>query len=396
MLATDGWAGFSVPAVSRRASISVPLLYRRFGTKEGLFLAAQAHGLRRTERLIADRLGSTAPAGPEDAVHAAVSAIAEVFAVHGPFLRALRDRAFVDARVREVGAASLREARDAFARHVLTAREWITHPDPVTATDVCFRVVSAASDQEAQLGGPVTTELNWDSVVAQLSQCCIAYLGVAPRLRRSAPGTVRPWPEAQAGTGDALDRLTSLAVERLAEHGYEALAVAEFSATADTSVGALYRLFGDKNQLVQAAERRALERLVADAQWQFPSDLEPAPLVDALGRAVSRLSAVVGRHRAAVRVLSSRRPGAQVESWSAATIACLRDLFVAALGADPQSPRAKEAMALSFRIVFAALTEWAVLGKEFEHGMAPATHPEYLTELAGLSAEHIRRVEGET
>ena len=43
---------------------------------------------------------------------------------------ALRDHGFVDARVREARAAPLREARDAFARHVLT-----THRSPRTADE---------------------------------------------------------------------------------------------------------------------------------------------------------------------------------------------------------------------------------------------------------------------
>ena len=208
----DEWAGFSVPAVSRRASVSVPLLYRPFEHEEGLLLAAQAHSLRTTESLVADRLGSSDPAGLEEAVQAAVSAFAEVFAVHGAFLRALRDRAFVDARVREVGAASLREARDAFARHVLTTREWVTHPDPAMATNVCFRVVSAASDQEAQLGGAVTAQLNWDSVVAQL--WIAASPTSTPRRGSAAPNRARcgAGPSRSHGRGDALDRLTWLAV----------------------------------------------------------------------------------------------------------------------------------------------------------------------------------------
>src|SRR5947208_1953164 len=44
-----GWAGFTMPAVSKKAEVSVPLLHRRFGGKEELFLAAQESVLQRME-----------------------------------------------------------------------------------------------------------------------------------------------------------------------------------------------------------------------------------------------------------------------------------------------------------------------------------------------------------
>ena len=55
-----GMAGLSVPAVAREAGVSLPTVYRHFGTKQGLFAAVYPHvarraGLPRVEDLEAPR-----------------------------------------------------------------------------------------------------------------------------------------------------------------------------------------------------------------------------------------------------------------------------------------------------------------------------------------------------
>jgi AcrR family transcriptional regulator len=72
--AETGYAGTSTEAIARLAGISQPYLFRLFGSKQALFMAAVERGFERTRLAFADAARTPLPVSDYDPVLAAIGA----------------------------------------------------------------------------------------------------------------------------------------------------------------------------------------------------------------------------------------------------------------------------------------------------------------------------------
>jgi AcrR family transcriptional regulator len=180
VIVEHGWEGFTVAEVSRRANVSVGALYARFGSKEELFLAAQAVGMRVVEEDEAAYFGDPrwARMGARETVAEAVRGVGELLRRHEGFLTGLMRRGVVDNAVSGVGSHSIHHLDESFLRVVLAHRDAIRHPDPPVAVDVGFRLVFSAFSRRMVYGPQFESErrISWDRQAAEMTDAVVKYL----------------------------------------------------------------------------------------------------------------------------------------------------------------------------------------------------------------------------
>jgi AcrR family transcriptional regulator len=176
----SGWQGFTVAEVSRRAKVSVGAIYARFDSKEDLFLAAQAVGVRAVE--IDDETYFGDPRwdtmDPRETVIAAVEGVGSLIRRHEGFLGGLMRRAVVDDAVSQRGSLSIHHLDESFLRTVLRHRDAIVHPEPEVCADVCFRLVFSTFSRRIVYGATFESErrISWQRLTDEMAQACALYL----------------------------------------------------------------------------------------------------------------------------------------------------------------------------------------------------------------------------
>jgi AcrR family transcriptional regulator len=175
-----GWDGFTVAEVSRRAKVSVGSLYARFGSKEELFLAAQARAIEVMEQEEREYFDPArwADAGPREVVTGAIDGLVHNFERHGGVLRGLMRRAGRDDEVSQRGSLGASHMARSFSALVLTRREAIRQPDPEIAADMSYRMVFSALGRRIVYGDTFESQrpVPWDVFVAEQRRACLAYL----------------------------------------------------------------------------------------------------------------------------------------------------------------------------------------------------------------------------
>lgn len=185
LLQDVGYEEMRIAEVAERASIGTASIYARVGSKYGLLLAVQARMVerldRRAEQLLEPLLSFAGPF--EQLVHAAITAVAELFRSEEALLRVFMARADTDATVTASGSGSTMRLNDLFAQVLLSRCGEITHPEPETAVDVCFRMAYDTLARRVMRGADWESrrELAWGELVDELAVAGDAYL------RRAAP-----------------------------------------------------------------------------------------------------------------------------------------------------------------------------------------------------------------
>jgi AcrR family transcriptional regulator len=192
LFAEAGEPGFTIPAVSRLAGVSIGTVYKRFATKEALLLAVLAR-LRTEETLQIYAGWDTVDWRELDSrsmLLRLIGDIATTWRNHAPLMRALMAR-----RLRTDRDYSFDQGVDALAAHgarfervVLTHAREITQADQRRAIDFAFRLVIAGCGRwTAETIETVTSEpMSWDAMVENLADVLDAYLfgkSEAPRRR---------------------------------------------------------------------------------------------------------------------------------------------------------------------------------------------------------------------
>ncbi|MBY4108214.1 TetR/AcrR family transcriptional regulator [Rhodococcus fascians] len=186
ILAKSGSESLSTAVVSEAAEVSVGSIYRRFGSKQQLLLAAQAEFLRRfiadsTRRLLTPSVDDRIRTPPQAFAHA-VEAHMHTFRDHARTIRVLMLLGLQSPDIFEAGREGSHEGGRRYARFMLEHRTAIRRPDPELAVDCTFRLVYAACSHRIIQGSDLESDraLVWDELVDETAEMVCAYL-LTPR-----------------------------------------------------------------------------------------------------------------------------------------------------------------------------------------------------------------------
>jgi AcrR family transcriptional regulator len=100
-------------------------------------------------------------------------------------------------------------------------------------------------------------------------------------------------PPKQRRSQESLDRVLQASIKLLEENGFDAFTIQDVSQRADVSVGAIYARFGNKESLLRAVHRHAMESIGAEAEAVAAADGRPgAPARDVIAAAVRTVAAI--------------------------------------------------------------------------------------------------------
>lgn len=182
LLNEKGLPGATVPAIARRAGLSVGVVYRRFPNKDALLRAVYERffwEMREQNRL---RLETAARMTTklEPLAHSVIAGMVEGYRRKRGILRALTHyaRTHRDKRFRRSAQEMNREAMSAVAALFLSHHERIKHPHPEQAIE--FALLSIASILRIVIleDEPLHTVATPDNLAEELTRMFLGYLGI--------------------------------------------------------------------------------------------------------------------------------------------------------------------------------------------------------------------------
>jgi AcrR family transcriptional regulator len=185
--------------------------------------------------------------------------------------------------------------------------------------------------------------------------------------------TVRP--PKQKRSQESLERVIDASLQLLAENGFEAFTIQDVSQRADVSVGAIYARFGNKESLLRAVHKHAMDALRTNHEAVASADSgRSKSAAEVIDEAV-RLVAGVFRgnepllrafmHLGAIDDEISRR-------GSESSIDLARQFRAAVLAHRDEIPRkdADEAVDVAFRMAYCTFARQVMYGPTFESDRA--------------------------
>lgn len=142
VLQEQGFEGFTLQEVSRRAGVSIGSIYARVASREALIMAIYERTMAWTDeqdQLKRDSLREDLT--PRERIETIVTDMAENMLGHGDVLRVFMRQGPISPEIWERGAEKSQDTSKVFARAVLEHREDISHPEPELAVDVAWRMV---------------------------------------------------------------------------------------------------------------------------------------------------------------------------------------------------------------------------------------------------------------
>lgn len=142
VLKEQGFDGFTLQEVSRRAGVSIGSIYARVPSREALIMAIYERAMAWTavQNDLVSHLEET-HASPRERIEAIVTEAAEEMLAHADSLRVFMRQAPMHEEIWARGAEKSQETAKAFEAAILRDREHLRHPDPDLAVDVAFRMV---------------------------------------------------------------------------------------------------------------------------------------------------------------------------------------------------------------------------------------------------------------
>jgi AcrR family transcriptional regulator len=189
LLEENGFEGFTVQDVSRRADVSVGAIYARFGNKESLLRAVHAEAMEAMARE-GEAVGAVDGRPDRDArdvIVEAVRSVAGIFQGNEKLLRAFMHLGAVDDEIARRGSNVSIDLSRQFAAAILANGKAIAHPHPKTAVDVAYRMAYCTFARQVMYGPLFESSraIGWDDLVDEVANACAAYLlQPLPRQRR--------------------------------------------------------------------------------------------------------------------------------------------------------------------------------------------------------------------
>ena len=143
VLQEQGFEGFTLQEVSRRAGVSIGSIYARVASREALIMAIYERAMAWTddEQDQLERDAQREDLNPRERIETIVTDMAQDMLAHGDVLRVFMRQAPINPEIWERGAEKSHETSKAFVRAVLEHREDISHPEPELAVDIAWRMV---------------------------------------------------------------------------------------------------------------------------------------------------------------------------------------------------------------------------------------------------------------
>lgn len=179
LLEEEGYDGFTLAEVSKRANVSIGSIYARVKSKDDLFYVIQDRYMTVSENR--PRLQDPAAWADLDArgaIHGLVEEIGELFKLNERLLRVFMHRGIVDSVVATRSSASVSRFHDEIIAILLTKRDAIAHEDPELAIDVAFRMAWGTLARQIMYWPTFESQrtVAWDTLVHELGRACAAYL----------------------------------------------------------------------------------------------------------------------------------------------------------------------------------------------------------------------------
>jgi AcrR family transcriptional regulator len=155
LLEEEGWEGFTVQEVSRRAKVSIGSIYARAPSKEALILAVYDRAVEEIARENAEALtedGAWEAMRTRELIVEAVREMGRQMLNHELILRRIMNRAPVDAVIRARGDAQIRRLGERWEELLRRRESEYRHPEPDLAIEVAFRMVFATVARRVALG----------------------------------------------------------------------------------------------------------------------------------------------------------------------------------------------------------------------------------------------------
>ena len=179
LLEEEGYDGFTLAEVSKRANVSIGSIYARVKSKDDLFYVIQDRYMTESEeRQRLQEPAAWSDMSPEEAVVGVVVEIGELFKVNERLLRVFMHRGLVDPVVATRSSASVSRFHDEVVAILLTKRDAIAHADPELAIDVAFRMAWGTLARQIMYWPTFEARrtIAWDTLVNELARACTAYL----------------------------------------------------------------------------------------------------------------------------------------------------------------------------------------------------------------------------
>ncbi len=192
-------------------------------------------------------------------------------------------------------------------------------------------------------------------------------------------------PTHQARSQETLERLLEAAEEVVSDKGFDSATVAEIVKRANSSVGAMYARFNDKDSLLVGLHERFCEQALATSEAAL--DVERwrgASIADILGTAVPFLVQIYQQKRGLIRAFiirgSTDRPFAQRAARIAQTISERLIALLEARRDEIRHPNPVLAIDFALRMAFDMLDQ-ATLYSGIERTAVPLTSEQLAEEL---------------
>jgi AcrR family transcriptional regulator len=180
MLERDGYSGFTLQTLSKRAKVSIGSIYHLFSNKQELIRELQVRFLERVEQehalvineLRRDRLPL------KKLLPAAVRDYGEHLRNISPLLRVFMQVAPTDALIAANGKKYYSQSMKDFELLILDRRDEIRHPDPEHAVATCYTVMYSVIGRYLGLGTTpdVMGEGDWNALLDEVSLMLLHYL----------------------------------------------------------------------------------------------------------------------------------------------------------------------------------------------------------------------------
>jgi AcrR family transcriptional regulator len=182
VLEEDGWDGFTIAAVAKRAGVGGASVYRRFEDKEALLLALHERFGQElsSQSLPAFRSLARADLDLETLVRRLLEETANIYLRREGLMRFFVLHSRVDPRLAASGDREIRALSLEFEDALLAHRDQFGCADPELAVAVSFQSVLDSFLGLVLQSGRAHSELDWEVMTEQLSAMTLAYLRADP------------------------------------------------------------------------------------------------------------------------------------------------------------------------------------------------------------------------
>lgn len=179
VLQEEGFEGFTLQEVSRRAGVSIGSIYARVPSREALIMAIYDRAMDWSEEQgWLQRNAARQDLTPRERIEGIVADLANTTLDHGEVLRVFMRQAPMNPEIWQRGARISQATAKLFERAILEHRQDLGHPDPELAVDVAFRMVYCTTARRITHGPKFesTRSVSDKKLVRELARAVADYL----------------------------------------------------------------------------------------------------------------------------------------------------------------------------------------------------------------------------